>query len=102
MLKRIMKWGGGLLLLVLIAGMIAPYFVRSRGGTSQGQCIGHLKQIDGAIQQWALENKKLDSDAVDLTGGTKYLKGGYYQAGSTVKDKPTYIKAEEFGLMWPA
>ena len=84
--------------MVFFTGIITPYFAKSRGGSSRGQCVGHLKQIDGAIQQWALENKKLDSDVPDLSAAAKYLKGGvlpqcphggFYAAGKTVSDVPT-------------
>lgn len=39
-------------------------------------CIANLKQMDGAAQQWALENKKKDSDEVDVLAAAQYLKGG--------------------------
>jgi hypothetical protein len=38
-------------------------------------CIANLKQIDGAIQQWALENKKSTTNVVLVHGAVEYLKG---------------------------
>jgi len=56
--------------------------VDASGGmsTPQGQatsvCINNLRQIDGAMQQWALENKK-DASAVPTTKDiSPYLKDG--------------------------
>ncbi len=39
-------------------------------------CIANMKQIDGATQQWALENKKLSGSAVDRKQMLFYLKNG--------------------------
>ena len=35
----------------------------------QGVAVGQVKQIDGAAQQWALENKKSGTDSVSAGGG---------------------------------
>ncbi|HEY6169357.1 MAG TPA: hypothetical protein VI454_15050 [Verrucomicrobiae bacterium] len=59
-------------------------------------CINNLRQIDGAIQQWGLEQKK-DLDAkVTLNDITPYLKntvscpqGGTYTIGPVVSNVPT-------------
>lgn len=61
-------------------------------------CISNLKQIDGATQQWALENKKTAKDAPEAAGILPYLKGrvlpecpkgGLYSLGQTVAVSPT-------------
>jgi hypothetical protein len=39
-------------------------------------CIANLKQIDGATQQWALENRFSSKTFVDLNKARAYLKGG--------------------------
>lgn len=61
-------------------------------------CIANLKQIDGAIQQWALENRKVAASPVNMRGAVEYLKGsvlplcpsgGAYSAGPTVSASPT-------------
>lgn len=66
--------------------------------TWKALCIENLKQIDGAIQQWALENKKQATDSVELKGILPYLRGsllplcpasGNYSPGSTVSAVPT-------------
>jgi prepilin-type N-terminal cleavage/methylation domain-containing protein len=60
----------------LLAAIAIPNFVKARTTAQKNACIANLKQIDGANQQWALENKKTDSDTVDATGSVTYLKGG--------------------------
>jgi hypothetical protein len=51
-------------------------FVKVRSQPSRNACIANLKQIDGAAQQWALENRKTDQDEIDAMGAASYLKGG--------------------------
>ena len=42
-----------------------------------GSCINHLRQIDHAKQQWALENNKADTDVPTEKDLAKYFKGGH-------------------------
>ncbi len=41
----------------LLAAIAIPNFVRARTTAQQNACINNLRQIDGAKQQWALENR---------------------------------------------
>src|SRR6201996_388579 len=41
----------------LLASVAIPNFVRARSTSQQNACINNLRQIDGAKQNWALENK---------------------------------------------
>jgi prepilin-type N-terminal cleavage/methylation domain-containing protein len=41
----------------LLAAIAIPNFVRARLKAQQTVCINNLRQIDGAKNQWALENK---------------------------------------------
>ena len=54
------------LALIPIIGMMAaiaiPNFVKARSTAQMNMCISNLRQIDGAKQQWALENKKQTTD----------------------------------------
>ena len=59
----------------LLAAIAIPNFVRARTTSQKNACINNLRQIDGAKQQWALENKKVDSDTPGNTDITPYLKG---------------------------
>lgn len=67
--------------------------------TPKQECIQNLKYIDGAIQQWALENKKAATDTYSLTDPDvlKYLRGsvlplcprgGKYSAAKQVHPPP--------------
>ena len=51
----------------LLAAIAIPNFLRARSTSQQNACINNLRQIDGAIQQWALETGAKPGDAV--TGG---------------------------------
>ena len=42
----------------LLAAIAIPNFVRARTTSQKNACINNLRQIDGAIQQWALETKQ--------------------------------------------
>ena len=41
----------------LLAAIAIPNFVHARTTAQQNACINNLRQIDGAKQDWALENK---------------------------------------------
>lgn len=65
---------------------------------ARNACIANLKQLDGATQIWALENKKIATDKPELPAVLKYLRnaklpacpaGGKYQLGDTVSATPT-------------
>ena len=63
----------------LLAAIAIPNFVKARTTAQTNACIANLKQIQGAIEQWALENKKAAGAAVavtDISGdATKHIKG---------------------------
>ena len=61
----------------LLAAIAIPNFVKARTTAQKNACINNLRQIDGAKEQWALENKKVGTDApvaTDLYGTDKYIK----------------------------
>jgi prepilin-type N-terminal cleavage/methylation domain-containing protein len=58
----------------LLAAIAIPNFVKARNTAQKNSCIANLKQIDGAKEQWAMENKKTDGDAIDEAGVNEYLK----------------------------
>ena len=39
----------------LLAAIAIPNFVKARTTAQKNACINNLRQIDGAIQEWALE-----------------------------------------------
>ena len=59
----------------LLAAIAIPNFVKARTKAQQNACINNLRQLDGAKAQWALENKKVDTDTVGTTDLQSYLKG---------------------------
>lgn len=63
----------------LLAAIAIPNFVKARTTAQTNTCIANLRQISGAIQQWALETNKKGTDPVTLTDisgdATKQLKG---------------------------
>ena len=80
----------------LLAAIAIPNFMKAREKAQTNACVANLRQMDGAITLWALDNSKSSSDAVtmgDLV--TDYIKstpvcpaGGTYTL-STVADTPT-------------
>jgi prepilin-type N-terminal cleavage/methylation domain-containing protein len=46
----------------LLAAMAIPNFVHANQVARTNTCISNLRCIDGAKQQWALEQRKLDTD----------------------------------------
>ena len=69
----------------LLAAIAIPNFVKARTTAQKNACINNLRQIDGAIQQWALEQKKDTSAPVTETDITPYLKNSVVcPSGGTV------------------
>ena len=61
----------------LLAAIAIPNFVKARTSSQKNACIANLKQIDGAINTWALEKQKVNGNAVDTTelyGPANYIK----------------------------
>src|SRR6188474_1622521 len=59
----------------LLAAIAIPNFVKSRNTTQSNSCIHNMRRVDCAIQQWALENGKKDSDAPVEAEVVTYIKG---------------------------
>jgi len=49
-------------LIALMAAIAVPNFIKARTTAQTNFCINNLRQIDGAKQEWALENKKQETD----------------------------------------
>jgi prepilin-type N-terminal cleavage/methylation domain-containing protein len=60
----------------LLAAIAIPNFVKARGTAQKNACINNLRQIDGAKEQWALENKKSAGAATVDADVNLYIKGG--------------------------
>lgn len=60
----------------LLAAIAIPNFVKARTTSQKNACINNLRQIDGAIQQWALENQASGTSAVDSSKIQAYMGRG--------------------------
>jgi prepilin-type N-terminal cleavage/methylation domain-containing protein len=99
-----------IMIVVAIIGLLAtiaiPNFVKARTTAQMNACINNLRQIDGAIQTWALETKQADNAQVEYSQIASYMKnqvvcpsGGKTFADSyhlgTVQEKPTCVKVPD-------
>src|SRR5438093_8227434 len=58
----------------LLAAIAIPNFIKARTTAQKNSCINNLRQIDGAEQQWALENKQAGSVTPKYDDISSYLK----------------------------
>jgi len=62
----------------LLAAIAIPSFMRARETSQRNACINNLRQIDGAKEQWAMDNNANTGDTVtDTTDLDDYVKGTY-------------------------
>jgi prepilin-type N-terminal cleavage/methylation domain-containing protein len=57
----------------LLAAIAIPNFVKARETSQINACINNLRQIDSAVQQWALEKGKTTGDAVTEGDVSPYI-----------------------------
>ena len=62
----------------LLAAIAIPNFVRARNTAQQNTCINNLRQIEGGKHQWALENKKSDTDTPTSDDVKVYIKNNLF------------------------
>ena len=75
----------------LLAAIAIPNFVKARESAQLNSIFNNLRIIEGAKDQWALENKKGTGDTVDsLVTISDYLKGGTVKSvvGETYTPNP--------------
>jgi prepilin-type N-terminal cleavage/methylation domain-containing protein len=84
----------------LLAAIAIPNFIKARTTAQTNACINNLRQIDGAIQQWALEKGRAAGTPVTIEDIKPYIKttsehklppcpaGGEYSV-TTVDAQPT-------------
>ena len=59
----------------LLAAIAIPNFIKARATSQQNACINNLRQIDGAINEWALETGQSNGATVsDVTVVSAYIK----------------------------
>jgi hypothetical protein len=83
------------LVMIPLLALALPNFVKVREAAMQRVCVSNLRQIDLAVETWALEHKSPDNAPVTFDDIQPYLrsqlfcpKGGTYKLGS-VSEKPT-------------
>src|SRR5271163_2827321 len=84
----------------LLAAIAIPNFVNARTTAQTDACINNLRQIDGAAQQWALENLQGTGAPYTLSQIMPYIQltssgnlpacpaNGTYGPGTTVSNPP--------------
>src|SRR5687767_6394928 len=61
----------------LLAAIAIPNFIKARQVSQKNACIANLKQIDGAVNTWALESNLANGATVvtdEIFGPTLYIK----------------------------
>src|SRR3954447_26481834 len=70
----------------LLAAIAIPNFVKARTTSQSNACVNNLRQIDGAKQEWALEQKQLPTATVVSDALRPYMGRG--SAGSVFPTCP--------------
>lgn len=73
-------------IIALLAAIAVPNFLRSRKRSQATQVLEDLRQIDSAMDQWAIENNKAGGSSVTWGDVQKYLKTGTRLYTSSGKD----------------
>ena len=60
----------------LLAAIAIPSFMRARQNTQTSTCINNLRLVDGAKDQWALQNNQITGAAVAEADIEPFLKNG--------------------------
>jgi prepilin-type N-terminal cleavage/methylation domain-containing protein len=89
-----------IMIVVAIIGLLAtiaiPNFVKARTTAQMNACISNLRQIDGAIQQYALEMKKDAGSPVSYSDISGYLRNAVTcpSGGTTFDDSYTITSVD--------
>ena len=91
-----------IMIVVAIIGLLAtiaiPNFVRARLHAQTSACINNLKQIDGAKQTWALENRASPTTVPTLANVQPYLGRGTAGTAPTCPADPANTFATSYTL----
>jgi len=61
----------------LLAALAVPGFVKARKQSQGRRILNDVRQMDAAIDQWALEQGRSDGAAINTTQAATYLKGSW-------------------------
>jgi type II secretory pathway pseudopilin PulG len=53
---------GAVGLVAIVAAAVLPNYIRARNTPASNACVSNLRCIDGATEQWALDNGKTTND----------------------------------------
>ncbi|MEI6085367.1 MAG: type II secretion system protein [Verrucomicrobiota bacterium] len=62
----------------LLAALAIPGFVKARKQSQGRRVINDARQLDAALDQWAIEKGKKLGDAINTTEASSYIKGGVW------------------------
>ena len=70
-----------IMIVVAIIGLLAtlalPSFMKSRKQSQGRRIMNDVRQMDSAVDQWAMEMCKKDGDIIDTVAAASYLKAGW-------------------------
>ena len=88
----------------LLAAIAIPNFVKARKTAQGNACVNNLRQIDAAVQQFALEGNKTETDPIGVEEVRKYMRNEEmpkcptgntpYNVGPTVGSKVSCTNAK--------
>ena len=101
-----------IMIVVAIIGILiaiaVPGFIKARTTSQKRACQENLQKVDGAKEQWALEEKKAAGATVawtDLVGVTSYIRkspvcpsGGTYTIATVGTDPSCSLSADGYAL----
>jgi len=73
-------------IIALLAAIAVPGFLRARKRSQASKILNHLRMIDGAVDQYAIETARKTGDIVAVADWTNYLKKGslLYNTGTSL------------------
>ena len=98
-MKKEMKKSGftlvEIMIVVAIIGLLAaigiPSFQRARANSIAKAKQNNIRIIEAAVEEWAMENAKVDGDAVAASDIFTYIKGATAAADLTSTDGPLAV-----------
>jgi type II secretory pathway pseudopilin PulG len=74
----------------LLAAIAVPNFMKHRTTSRAKICMNNIRQIQGAKDQWAIDNGKNETDTPNATDLDTYLKGGTVLVVCPLDDQKTF------------
>ena len=91
-----------IMIVVAIIGLLAtialPNWVHARSTSQQNACINNLRQIDGAKQQWALENRVVSTATPVLSNIQPYMGRGSAGTSPTCPSDSSQTFANSYAI----